>query len=158
MVDVVNATRVGGDKATVLVTSASGEQVRARAVVMVGANGVSVASGIGPATNSAGFASSAASTNPTQVKTTPGTLRQVSGYNASGSARYLRFYDTAIAPVAGTTTIRKRIYLPPLTGFVFDYNDAYAVGIAFAITGFNADNDATIIGAGDILALNVDYL
>lgn len=40
MVDVVNATRVGGDKATVLVTSASGEQVRARAVVLVSADGI----------------------------------------------------------------------------------------------------------------------
>lgn len=111
-----------------------------------------------PAASTSRLLSAAGTTNATNVKGSAGYVRQISGNNVSGSARYLKLYDKATAPMVGTDTPRKTHYLPAGQSFVFDCNDLYATGIGFAITGAAADNDTTAITAGDIVCLNVDYL
>lgn len=110
------------------------------------------------ALHTARLLSSAASTNATSVKAGPGTLRRIVGYNASGSAKYLKVYDLATAPTVGTDTPRNTFYLPAASAFALDRDDAFADGIAYAITGAAADNDATAVASGDVVCLNVDYL
>lgn len=102
--------------------------------------------------------SSAATTNATVVKAGNGTIRRMTGYNASGSARYLKMYDKVDAPTVGTDTPRKTYYLPPSTAFVFDCEDYFGQGIGFAITGAAADADTTAVLVGDVLCLNIDYI
>lgn len=102
--------------------------------------------------------SSAASTNATLVKASPGTVRRITGHNAANTPIYLKLYDSSIAPTVGTTTVRKTIYLPAGNSFCLDANDYFGQGIALALTTGGADNDANAVGAGDILGLNVDYL
>lgn len=110
------------------------------------------------ATKTARLLSAVATTNATSVKAGNGTVTRITGYNAAASPRYLKLYDKASAPTVGTDTPRKTIYLPAATGFVFDMNDYFGQGVAFAITGAAADNDTTAVAAGDILCLNVDYV
>lgn len=110
------------------------------------------------ATGTKRFASSAATNNADFAKASPGTMTQVSGTNNAATKRYLRLYDKVSAPNPAADTARKVYELPPGSAFVFDCRDAYATGIAFAITGALADLDNTSIGAGDITAFNLDYL
>lgn len=101
--------------------------------------------------------SAAATTNATSAKAANGTLRRVIGYNASGSARYLKFYNKASAPTVGTDTPRMTIYLPPSTAFAFDLDDYFSTGIAYALTTGSADADTGALTAADVLGLNVSY-
>jgi len=110
------------------------------------------------ATKTARLVSAAASTNATVAKAANGTLRRITGYNARGSAVYLRLYDTATAPTVGTTAPRKTIYLPTATAFHLDFDDYFGQGISYSLTTGSADNDTGAVSSGDILALNIDYL
>lgn len=102
--------------------------------------------------------SAAASTNATSVKGSAGTIKAIQGYNAKASPVYLKLYNKATAPTVGTDTPVKTIYLPPSSAFALDFSFGFSVGIAYALTGAAADNDATALAAGDILCLNVDYI
>lgn len=101
--------------------------------------------------------SSAATTNATLVKSSPGTLRRIVGYNAKASAVFLKLYDKATAPVVGTDTPRKTLRLEASARFEFAMDDSFAAGIGYAITTAAADADTGALLAGDIVALNVDY-
>ncbi|MEA3036822.1 MAG: hypothetical protein QOH04_2599 [Sphingomonadales bacterium] len=112
---------------------------------------------INGATATTRLLSAAASDNATLVKNAAGTLAQISGYNDSVSARWLKLYDKASAP-ASTDTPRKTHYLPPKSAFVLDNVGYFATGIGFRITTGSADNDTGALTAADILGLNVDVL
>ena len=113
----------------------------------------------GQATTTSRIVSAAASTNGTSAKASAGTLYAVKGYNASASARYLKFYNKASAPTVGTDTPVLTIYLPPTTAFALDWpvGRLFATGIAYALTTGSADNDTGALTAADVLALNVEY-
>lgn len=110
------------------------------------------------ATKSSRIASAAASTNATVAKASAGTLRRVTGYNAAAALRYVKFYDSAVSPTVGTTTIRKSIAIPATTAFSLEFDDYFGQGIAYALTTGAADNDTGALTAADITNLNVDYL
>lgn len=110
------------------------------------------------ATATSRILSAAATTNATSAKASAGTVRTVSGYNARASAVYLKFYNKATAPTVGSDTPRKTVYLPATSAFCLDFEDYYATGIAYAMTTAGADADTGALTAGDILALNIDYL
>lgn len=110
------------------------------------------------ANKTARLLSAAATTNATSAKAAAGTLRRITGYNASAAARYLKLYDKASVPTVGTDTPRKTFYLPASSAFALDCDDYFGQGIAFAITGAAADADTTAVTVGDILCLNVDYV
>lgn len=105
------------------------------------------------------LASSAASTNATNVKASAAKLKSIQGYNASASVRYLQLYNnTNNPPVPGTDTPLKILALPPLAAFVFDFDFAFSVGLGFALVTTGATNASGAVSAGDILALNIDYI
>lgn len=102
--------------------------------------------------------SAAATTNATSAKASAGYLHQVSGYNASASARYIKFYNKASAPTVGTDTPILTYYVPGSSAFVFDVPGLYfSTGIAYALTTGGADADTGALTAADILGLNVIY-
>lgn len=101
---------------------------------------------------------SAASVNANAIKAAPGPLVGWLIINTSASTRYVRFYNKTTAPVT-TDTPFLRIPLPAGDGtnVSFALNTLwFPAGIAFNITGGQADNDATAIAAGDV-TLNVFY-
>lgn len=114
----------------------------------------------GGISSTARILSAAASTNATSVKASAGRVYAVHGFNASGSVKYLKFYNKASSPTVGTDTPVKTIAIPALTAFALDWpvGLSFTTGIALALTTGSADADTGALAAGDILGLNVDYM
>jgi hypothetical protein len=103
--------------------------------------------------------SAAATDNATQAVSRPCAMKGIQGYNAKSSAVYLKLYDETATPVSTDTPV-KTIYLPGLSAFALDFSEGFvfANALGFRLTGAVSDNDATALVAGDILALNIDYV
>ena len=102
--------------------------------------------------------SSAASVNATLVKNAAGDVVCINGYNASAGVIYLKLYNKATAPTVGTDTPAYTLALPPTATFSFNLQSQYfGTGIGYGLTTGAADADATAVGAGDILGLNIAY-
>jgi len=95
----------------------------------------------------------------TNVKASAGRVYSIQGVNVATSARYLKLYNSASAPTAGSGTPVKTLYLPASAAFVFDWplGLTFATGIGFTLVTGSADNSSTSVTAADILALNIDY-
>lgn len=110
-------------------------------------------------TATARLLSAAASDNATAATgDRPAILVAIHGHNAKAAAVYLKLYNKASAP-ASTDTPRKTIYLPASASFNFSFPAGieFPLGLGYRLTLAAADNDATALLAGDILALNLDY-
>ena|SRR3989304_4372773 len=107
---------------------------------------------------------SAATTNATVVKTSAGQLYGFDLFSLDQTPVYLKFYDLAVAPTVGTSTIKLRFGAPAVatanalqkTGSMFTMGIAFGTGIAFALTTGILDADATAVAASEIL-VNVYY-
>lgn len=95
----------------------------------------------------------------TNVKASAGRLYAIQGANVRTSAVYLKLYNSASAPTAGSGTPVKTLYLPPSSAFAFDWplGLTFATGVGFTLVTGSADNSSTSVTAADILALNLDY-
>jgi hypothetical protein len=95
----------------------------------------------------------------TNVKASAGRLYAIQGYNAAASVRYLKLYNSASAPTAGSGTPVKTLALPPSVGFAFDWpvGLTFSTGIGFTLVTGSADNSSASVTAADILGLNLDY-
>jgi hypothetical protein len=102
---------------------------------------------------------SANTTNATVVKAAPGTLYNVIlSCNTSAAARYLKFYDTATAPTAGSGTIVQVVQAPLLaasTGSttVVNFGPAgmqFKNGIAFVTVTTLPDAGSTAVATSDL--------
>lgn len=102
--------------------------------------------------------SAANTTNDTLVLGRPGRVYGVGGFNA-GTITYLKLYDKATAPVVGTDTPRRTIYLPANTAFQIDFANPlhFAQGIGYGMATAGADNSTAAVASGAVLALNIDY-
>ncbi len=114
---------------------------------------------LSPPSLTARLLSAAASTNATNAKNAAGYMYGIRGYNARGSAVYLKLYNKASSPTVGSDTPVQTIYLPATAAFAVDWPVGYyfSTGISFALTTAGADADTGALTAGDILALNLDY-
>ena len=78
--------------------------------------------------------------------------------NTSAGWRWLKIFNKVSAPVVGTDTPWFTVGVPP--GQTVSVNCGVGLrpstGLAYAITGNPADNDATAIAAGDV-ALCINY-
>jgi hypothetical protein len=105
----------------------------------------------------------AANTNATLVNSGPGVITAIHAINVAAGVKYLKFYDTAKLPVAGSGTPVRRYAIPTVatTGAGFVLCPAiplrFVNGIAFTITGGQADSDATNLAAGDV-TLTLEYI
>ena len=103
----------------------------------------------------------AASTNATLVKGSTGQIFSIHAVNQNAAMRYIKFYDTNTLPTAGTGTPVRRYAIPASTtglGFVLapKLPMGFNNGIAFTITGGQADSDTTALTAGDV-TLTIEY-
>lgn len=98
-------------------------------------------------------------TNAAVVKASAGRVHSVNIVNTTGATKYVRLYDLAVAPTVGTS-VAMRVYAVPATSSLhvaFPGADTYATGIAIAITGAAAYNDATAVAAHDV-QLTINYV
>lgn len=112
-----------------------------------------------PAPSTYRLLSAAASVNAANIKNAAGAVKGIQGYNAKTSPVFLKFFNKTTAPTVGTDTPTKTLYLPASSAFALDFGTglAFATGIGIALTGAAADNDTTVLSAGDVVCLNVDY-
>lgn len=94
---------------------------------------------------------SAATTNATSVKASPGTVYGLTVNNVNAAVRYLKFYNKASAPTVGTDTPVLTIALPPadVTSVPFPVGVEFSTGIAFALTTGVADADTAAVAANE---------
>lgn len=82
--------------------------------------------------------------------------------NLSAAVKFVKFYDKATAPVAGTDTPIMTVAIPlgqsiPLAAMISDFGMPFSLGLGIAITGIGTDADTTAVAASDVL-LNLLYL
>lgn len=107
--------------------------------------------------NVARLLSAAGTVNNTLVTAGLSYVNRIVGYNARASAVYLKIYDKATAPVAGTDTPKMTVYLPTAQAFSIPIGLVLNIGLGFALTTGGADADTGAVTAGDILGLNILY-
>jgi hypothetical protein len=110
-----------------------------------------------PATRTHRLLSSAASVNATVAVSRRARLIGIQGFNARGSAVYLKLYDKKTAPSEADTPVRT-LYLPASSPFDFSRQVQFKSGISYRMTTAVADNSTAALTAGDVLALNIDYV
>lgn len=96
---------------------------------------------------------SAATTNATSVKTSAGTLYNISASNTNAAARYLKLYNKASAPVVGTDVPVLILLLPAGASIDHDFGlvgHRFTTGIALALTTGIADSDTGAVAANEI--------
>lgn len=102
---------------------------------------------------------SAASTNATLVKASPGMLYEVSISNVTGTACYVKLFNKASAPTVGTDvpSLTIPVAAGQAVGLEFGVlGKRFPVGIALAVTGAIAATDATAAIAG--VQVHASYL
>lgn len=94
---------------------------------------------------------SAATTNATVAKASPGRLFGWVASNTNAAVRYLKIYDTATAPTVGTTVPVLTIALPVGNVATHDMADGivFSRGISFALTTGVADADTGAVSADE---------
>lgn len=103
----------------------------------------------------------ASGTNATSVKASAGQLYSAQVTNNSANIGYLKFYNTAGTPTAGSGTPVLRIMVPGNSsgsGIVFQAvtGIAFGTGIGYTFTGAIADNDTTSVAANAFI-VNLEY-
>lgn len=102
---------------------------------------------------------SAATTNATSVKASPGRVHMMNVSNLTAAAKFLKLYNLAVAPTVGTSTPFMVIPIQANSTLPIVHNDIgiyFSVGIAYAITGAVTDADTTAVGANEVI-VNMIY-
>lgn len=100
----------------------------------------------------------AATTNATLVKGAPGFVGGWYFHNAAAYAVFIKLYNSATIPTAGAGTPVMTLGIPAGAAANVDFvrTIPFNLGIGFTMTKLVADNDATVLVAGD-LVLNLLY-
>lgn len=100
---------------------------------------------------------SAASTNATVVKASPGRLHGYYIYNSNAAARKVVLHNSATTPTAGAN-VKMPLVIPPGGGanLYIEKGIPFAAGIAITTVTGLADSDATAVGLND-LVINLFY-
>lgn len=99
----------------------------------------------------------AGTTNATLVSATPRTVSGWHLYNAAAYAVFLKLYDSATIPTAGSGTPVVTLGIPAASSSVMQFGRgpmegiAFANGVGFTITKLQADTDTTVVVAGDLV-------
>ncbi len=93
---------------------------------------------------------SAATTNITVVKASPGNVSAIVLVNNSAAKKFVKFYDKATAPVLATDVPKFTLVLQPNVALTTDALIGFSAGISYAITNLVADTDATVVAVDDV--------
>lgn len=101
---------------------------------------------------------SAATTNATSVKATPGRIASAIFVNTSAAVKYIKLYNKATAPVVGTDVPIMTVAIPATSSVVLfiPCGIFFSAGIALAITGLGTDADVTAVALNDVI-VNLQY-
>ena len=109
---------------------------------------------------------SAASTNAAAIKTSAGQMYGFDVYNIDETPIYVKFYDLAVAPTVGTSTVKMRYGVASSAsgtgadgqswGRFWSMGIPFSTGIAVAMVVGITDADASALSASEVL-LNVYY-
>jgi hypothetical protein len=118
---------------------------------------ITIAAGQGvtttPYTPSASSLTSAATTNATSVKTSAGSLYEITADNFTAAIKWLKIYNKSSAPTVGTDVPILTVPIPINSSVVLNFGTQgkrFTTGIAFALTGAQAVSDTTALAAGDV--------
>ncbi len=102
---------------------------------------------------------SAASTNATVVKASPGKLGGWYLFNSNAAVRYLKVYNKATTPTVGADVPLQTLPILPGGGANIELEKGivYSAGISVALTTGVADNDTAAVAANEIV-VNLLYL
>lgn len=100
----------------------------------------------------------AASTNLALVKSTAGTLNEITVFNHTAATIYVKLYNKATAPVSTDVPI---MVIPVAAGALYTWEfgqmgKRFLLGIGIGVTGGVANNDATAVAAGALI--NATYV
>jgi len=101
---------------------------------------------------------SAATTNPTVIKASPGVITSITALNTTAVLYWLKLHDTLTTPIAGTTAVVQSYPIPASVagnGFTINVPIKFAYGIAFTLVGAIADTDSSNAATG--INLNFVY-
>lgn len=101
------------------------------------------------------FINSAATTNATSIKASPGTLWSVVANNTNAAIRYLKLYNKASAPVVGTDVPVLTLHLPISNNAAVPIGSngiRFSAGIAIALTVSPGDSATDAVAANEIKA------
>lgn len=103
--------------------------------------------------------SAAGSVNNTLVSSGITRVHAIYGHNAAAAVRYLKLFNKATAPAAGTDTPYATLHVLASTAIKFEPSSPIILpfGLGYALTTGSADNDTGAVTAADILALNIVY-
>lgn len=101
----------------------------------------------------------AGTTNLTSAVAAPIDLYGIIVTNTAAAVKFLKIYNKASAPVLASDTPVLTICVPAnsLQSIQFEQDLYLNLELAYAITGADADNDATAVTAGDLKGLNFIY-
>lgn len=101
---------------------------------------------------------SAATTNATVIKSSSGRLVGWNIANTTASWLYVKMYNTAIAPVVGTTAVLRTIGVPPNSVNYINIDSGISIftGLSMSTTVNSVATDATAVTAG-ALVINIFY-
>jgi len=105
------------------------------------------------------LSSSLGTTNATLIRSGATRVFRMSGTNTNAAARYLKLYNKATAPIAGTDF---PFWIEALEANA-PFNVAldallFSTGLGYVITSNFPDSDTGAITSGDITTMNISYL
>jgi len=143
---------------TAEITGGRGDSSGGKAISVAVSGPVAVSHGQNHGTSNHHKLISAATTNPTAVKTSQATIGSLVATNLGATTRYLKIYNKTSAPTVGTDV--PVLVFPIPAGQVLNIQSAIGLrlttGLAYAITGGIADGDTTAIGYGEVV-VNISY-
>lgn len=97
-------------------------------------------------------------TNATLVSSTPRSLYKIEVFNISSTPAFLKMYNLASAPTAGSSLVAARYAAVP-NGFISttDIGDLYTTGLSYTFTTNMADSDTTVIANSSTYIVNLHY-
>lgn len=147
------ASESGDNKVDTIVT---GNNKVALVAAIVDSTGTQVTSFGGTIAGTPFHLVSAASTNPTVVKSSAGTLTGWYIYNNASSARKIMFHNTASTPTAGAN-VYFPLVIPAGSAANVNIPTSFPLGLAFTTTTNVSDTDATPVAANDLI-ISLFYL
>ncbi|SRR6266581_647920 len=104
----------------------------------------------------------AATANATLICNRACVVTSIHAINVNAAVRYLKLYDTAMIPTAGSGTPVRRYGIPGATtgaGFILAPTVPFAfyAGLGLTLTTGSADSDTAALTAGDVI-LTLEYV
>jgi hypothetical protein len=98
-------------------------------------------------------ATAAATVNNTLVQSGKVNVAFILATNEGGAAAFVKLFDKAVAPIAGTDTPFHKVVLPPTSTVLLALPRRglkVQLGLGYAITNLIADNDNTAVAASQV--------